>query len=322
MNIKEIGGEFELIKRIAKPSKDPKVIVGIGDDTAVLETGDNDKFTLVTTDMIVENDHFRTDWSTPFQIGVKLMNINISDIAAMGGTPKYCLVSGCLKKETSVEFVEELFKGLRHAGKNIEIIGGDTTHGNLLVFNLTLIGEVEKDNLCLRSDAISGDLIFVSGNLGKSAAGLNLILNKQKQDNNNNQDIKYHLEPQHRLDVSSKISKHVNAMIDISDGLASEIKHICNMSKCGALIYKEKIPITKTTKENAEKVNKDPYGFALNGGEDFELLFTVSKQSYEQNKELFSEYHLIGEIKEEKEGVWLIDNNEKKGLGQGYDHFK
>ncbi len=318
-DIKDIGGEFALIDRIKGDNKDAKVVVGIGDDCSVLEIG-GEEYMLVTTDMIVEKDHFRTEWSSPFQIGVKLMSINISDIAAMGGKPKYCVVAGCLTKDVSVEFVEEMFRGMKSVGDKlgVEIIGGDTTHGGSLVFNLTMIGFVEKDKLCLRSGAKKNDLILVSGYLGRSTAGLNLLLDGVYE----GEDVIDHKEPKHRLDVSSRIAGKVNAMIDISDGLASEVKHICRMSNVGAIVYKEKIPIKECTLKSASLVGKDAYDFALNGGEDFELLFTVSENVFEENKDLFKDCFVVGKIIDKEDGIWLIDGEKKEELGKGYDHFE
>ena len=320
MKISDIGGEFELIKRINKDSEifSSDVIHGIGDDTAVLEYSENE-YLLITTDMIVEDDHFSLDYFTPRQIGIKAIESNVSDIASMGGLPKHALISLALSDKVTVEFIEELYKGFNEVCKKykISIIGGDTTHSDKVVVNITLTGIVEKKNLCLRSDAKEDDLICVSGDLGASTAGLNLLLEK-KQGNS----TKPHLEPRARLGFARKISEFVNAMEDVSDGLAQEVKNICNASKTGAVIFKEKIPISEDTFNDAEIVKKDAYDYALYGGEDFELVFTINKNNFEELKKKINNIHVVGKILNKQEGIYLLEKDKKIRLGKGFDHFK
>lgn len=312
--ISKIGGEFALIARVTKPVKDKNVIIGIGDDTAVLKYTQY-KYLLWTVDMLVEGDHFNLKWSTPEKIGKKAMEVNVSDIGAMGGLPKYALISICIRRDTPVEFVDKLYKGMYQVAKkyDFEIIGGDTTHGDLIVIDVSMIGEVRKNELASRSNAKPGQLILTTGNLGASTAGLNLLRQKKKGIS-----IKKHLEPKARLKEAQKlIKKGVNCMIDVSDGLASEVKHICEMSKTGAVIYKEKIPLAASTKRDAKKVNKDPQDYALNGGEDFELVFTINKKDLRK----FKDSKLVGKILPKKKGIYLLDKGEKKELGHGFIHF-
>lgn len=320
MKISQIGGEFGLIKRLTrKKIIDPNVICGIGDDSAVIKYT-SDKHLLLTTDMMVENRHFRLDWLSPFQIGKKLMEVNASDIVSMGGTPKYALVSLSVKKDTTVEFLDELYRGLNASGKrhHIIIVGGDTNQGKELVFNLTLVGEVKKSLLRLRSGARIGDLICVTGSLGGSAAGLN-ILHKKKKDSKY---CKTHLEPKARLAEEGKlIAEFAHAMIDISDGLSSEIKHICTESHVGAKVYCEKIPISKMTHSAARITSHDPYDMALYGGEDFEILFTLPEGSLKSLQSKFSDYTVIGEVMDKRRGVYLSKAGQLQSLGGGYDHF-
>ncbi len=312
MKISQIGGEFALINRITKKTKDKDIVVGVGDDTAVLKYKKN-KYLLFTTDMLVENDHFNIKWATPEQIGKKSIEVNVSDIAAMGGKPTSAIISLCLKKDTSVEFVDKLYKGIYSSAKKhkLEIIGGDITHGKIIVINIAMLGEVSKVNLSLRSDAKINDWICVTGNLGESTAGLEL-LRKNIKDKKYNNIIKKHLEPEAQLKKANIISKYCNAMIDVSDGLASEVKHICEMSKLGAVIYKDKIPISNLTKQAAKAVNKDPYDYALYGGEDFELVFTTKGKNM----------HVVGKILPKNKGMFLFDKKGKIMLKKGYDHFK
>jgi len=335
-SVKELGGEFALIDLIARTlgkSKDKSVVAGIGDDTAVVDF-DEKHYMLLTVDMLVEGDHFSRKWSTAKQIGMKAMEINVSDIAAMGGFPKYALVSISLPEYVTVEYVKEMYSGMKSIAKkhNFSIIGGNTTHGEKLVIDVVVIGLVEKERLCLRSNAKVGDLICVTGNLGKSTAGLETLKAGLKGN------VKDHLEPECRLKEARIISKHANAMIDVSDGLASEVKHMCEMSQTGATVEKKKIPISRNTFNLAGKLKKDAYDFALHGGEDFELVFTIPKNKLKKIKTKCP-ITVVGKITSKKQGVWLVDGKlenhktkpakttkqnrkQKTPLGGGYDHFK
>ncbi|MFC1690770.1 thiamine-phosphate kinase [Nanoarchaeota archaeon] len=323
MKIKDIGGEFALINRVTKKVKNRKVIVGIGDDCAVIEK-DAKKYTVITTDMLVENDHFRLDWATPLQVGKKAMEANVSDVASMGGMPKYALVSLSLTPKTSVEIIDELYKGFYSVAKKygFDIIGGDMTHGSEMTISITIIGEVEKNKLALRSNAKPGELILVTGVLGGSTAGLELLLKDKNNLKKRKKLLEYHLNPTCRLKKARHlVGLGVKCMIDVSDGLASEVKHICEMSKTGAVIFKDCIPLDKSTRKAAEIVSKDPYDFALSGGEDFELVFTLSKKNYEKNKSKLRDCFVVGKILDKKKGIYLFDGV-KKELAGGYDHFK
>lgn len=319
MKINSIGGEFALIERIKNKinlySKD--VIVGIGDDSAVLKY-DKNNYLLFTTDMLVENDHFSLKYSAPEQIGMKAVVQNVSDIAAMGGIPKFAVISLALPNDIDAEFVDKLYDGINQKSKRykIDIVGGNITHSRDIVINVALIGFVEKRHLALRSNAKVNDLIFCSGDVGKSTAGLELLRN-----NLEGSSIKKHLEPECRLDLARKLVKvGINSMIDISDGVASEVRHICNQSNVGAIIYADKIPISKDTIIDAKKLNKSAVDFALYGGEDFELVFTAPKNKLQQLKKY--DVTVIGEIVDKKQGIKLIKNNKTLKLESGFDHFK
>lgn len=311
MKIDELG-EFGLIDRLAEKVEGKEgLIKGIGDDCAVLEEGD--MYTLMTTDMLVSGDHFNRDWHTPKQIGSKSIVVNISDIAAMGGYPEWGLISIAIPDDVDVEYIDEIYRGMLEASKEygLTIIGGDTTHGDLLVINVVVVGKVEKENLCLRGDAEVGDVVCVTGDLGKSWAGLDLLRAGKEGY------TEYHLEPKCRLKEGRKLAPYVNGMIDVSDGLASEVNHICRESGVGALIHKRKIPISEKTKEAARTLDKDPMIWALSGGEDFELVFTIPKDRLSHIKDI--DHIVVGEINEE--GVYLVDGG-KTELRGGYDHFK
>jgi len=313
MKLKDIG-EFGLIKRIYKQVKDKNVLVGIGDDTAVIKIGK--KLLLITTDTIVEGDHFSFKYFTPEQVGKKAIEINVSDIGSMGGTPKYALVSLVLPKDLNVEIIDKIYKGMRLSGDKhkVEIIGGNITHGKQLVIDIDMIGEVKPQNLCLRSHAKPGDFILVTGDLGSSTAGLNLFLKKVK----GYSEVKNkHLEPKAKYHKIKPFLKYINAMIDVSDGLASEVKHICEQSKVGAIIFKDNTPIKDETRRAAKAAKKDPANYALYGGEDFELVFTVSEKNLNKVKGF-----LVGEITKRK-GLYLYSKGKEKLISKhGYDHFK
>lgn len=316
MRITKLGGEFALLKRVLRQVDDPKVVVGPGDDCAVLDY--NGRYLVWTTDMLVEEDHFSLKWHTPFQVGMKLVECNVSDIVSMGGIPRYAVVSMSIKSDTTVEFVEELYRGIYESAERhgVLIVGGDTTHGTEYVFNVSMIGEVEKGLLRLRSGAKVGDLICVTGHLGSSTAGLRLLQAGKEGF------VKDHLEPKSRsADEVGMIAKYANAMIDVSDGLASEVRHICQVSRVGAVIEQEKIPIGDTTVDAANLLSLDAYGFALYGGEDFELVFTIPQERIEELKKEFSDFTVVGKVLEQKEGVSLIKKGKETELGNGYDHF-
>jgi len=316
MKISNIG-EIELIKKINTNirlfSKD--IVKGIGDDTAVLKF-DKNNFLLWTTDTLVEDDHFNLSWFSAEQIGSKAIESNVSDIASMGGFPKYALISLVLPKNVDVNFIDKLYEGINKKCKiyKINIIGGNLTHGKNISITISLFGLVEKKNLCLRSNAKVNDLILVTGNLGGSRAGLELLRNNKK-----GVSINYYLNPKSKLNIGRKLSKHVNAMEDVSDGLSSEVLNICNESKTGAVIYKDLIPLGKNTISDAKKVDKDPYDYALFGGEDFELIFTLNEKHLNKLKNNFT---VVGKILPKKQGVFLLDKGKKKKLSYGYDQFK
>ncbi len=312
MKVKDIG-EFGLIDRITKKPKDKDILIGIGDDAAVFKTRKG--LQVLTTDCLVEGDHFRREWFSSAQIGMKTIEVNVSDIAAMGAIPKYVLVSMALPNNIDVEFVDGLYEGMWKTCEkyNIEIIGGNMTHSEKIIISITLTGEVDNKNLCLRSGAKPGDFIFVSDHLGNGRAGLRLF---QEGIDGFEKVRKHYLEPKAQLKTALKISPFVNSMIDVSDGLAPEIKHICNQSKCGAIIYKDKVPISDEVRAAAEKLGEDEYDYALFGGEDFELVYTVSKENLEKVNGF-----LVGEITKNKK-ISLFSNGKESAIEEkGYDHF-
>jgi len=319
MKISELGGEFALIRRLTSGSHpDPAVIQGVGDDCAVLEYTP-DRHLLVTVDMMVEHDHFSLDWHSPLQVGQKLMESNVSDIIAMGGTPRWAFISLALTPATDVEFMDEFYRGLHASAErhHVAILGGDTTHGRDLVVNLALLGDVAKDQVRLRSLAVPGDLICVTGNLGRSQAGLKLLLAGRRDGC-----LQGHLEPRSRLAwEGAAIARHAHAMIDVSDGLASEVGHICRASGTGARVHLERIPLSEGTIRGAALVASDPCDFALYGGEDFELVFTIPPGDIPGLEREFTDFAIVGEILPEAEGTCLLRHGVQEEMKRGYDHF-
>ena len=323
MLIKEIGGEFALIDRLRRlvPDRCPGLIVGIGDDAAVLETADEDWYRLVTSDLLVENQHFNFTWCGPEEIGFKAVEANVSDIAAMGGEPDVMLVSLVLPPETPVETVEGLYRGMgRSCRRNrVTVVGGDTTRGEAITVSITLMGKVAADRLCLRSHARVGDLIGVTGTLGGSAAGQALMQRNLPA----TRDLRRkHLVPECRLDAAPLLAPLVNAMIDVSDGLAPEVGHICDQSGVGARIAAEQIPLHPDVASAAATLGRDPLGFALGGGEDYELLFTLAPQNLERLRRCGLDFTLLGEIVPAAEGRLLVGSGGVTvPLQGGYNHF-
>ncbi len=319
MKISDIGGEIALIKRLTdrQQTTDPTIIKGVGDDCAVLDAGTS-MYQVVTADMMVENDHFDLKWFSPEQIGSKLVECNVSDITSMGGTPAYGIISMSLPPDTDLEFMDAFYDGIYAACSRhgLRIIGGDTTHGTELVFNMTMLGHVEKEFLRTRAMAQEGDAICVTGQLGGSAAGL-MILTHGLCGNTTR-----FLEPRSRTVEEGKImAKYAHAMIDVSDGLGSEVAHICDESHVGAEIYHEAIPISDVARKVAESLSTSPQDYALYGGEDFELVFTISSSRIDALRTEFKDFTVVGMVLAEQEGIMLNKNGIKSQLKRGFDHF-
>lgn len=312
MRISEIG-EFGLIERLVRPARRRTLLVGVGDDAAVMDYG---RKVVLTTDMLVEGDHFRIDWAPPRLIGRKAMDSNVSDVAAMGGTPEFAFVSVALREGIDVEFMDELYAGMHEVADRhgIDIAGGDTTHGSVMVINIAIVGSVVTP--VLRSGARPGQLICVTGPLGGSRAGLEILL--AGLDGPAGAIAKY-LDPGCRMDVAPRVASVASAMIDVSDGLASEVNHICNMSGVGAEVDARAIPLDPSTVEAAERLGADPVRWALDGGEDFELVFTIDGDRLSDVEGICT---VVGRTLEDPEQRVLIVEGERGPLAGGYDHFR
>ena len=341
MKLEDIG-EFSLIKKITKDIFVDKsmVIAGVGDDVAVIKTK-SEKYSLLTCDVLIEGTHFKRETITPYQLGKKAIAINVSDIAAKGGIPNQALISIGLTKDTKVKYVEEIYRGIKEDAKkfNIDIVGGNTALSKDKIFvDIFLIGEIEPEFLLLRSGAKTGDKILVTGNLGDSSAGLEIIENpdikfkgiKLEKRYKNNLKIA-HLNPCPRLVEGRIIVKTnlANSMMDISDGLSSDLTKICEASGVGAIIWGDKIPISKETLAFAKSIKKSPLNFALHGGEDYELLLTsppenanlIIQKIQGKTKTKVTE---LGEIKDKEFGIKIIKTDGKiTSLNSwGWNHFK
>ena len=337
-NLAELG-EFGLIKHLTKniEIKNSSTVKGIGDDAAVLNF--ENKHIVVTTDILAEGVHFDLSYTPLKHLGYKAVIVNLSDIYAMNASPKQITVTIAVSNRFTLEALEELYEGIKSACKiyNVDLVGGDTSSSYTgLIISITAIGEADKEELVYRSGAKPNDLICVSGDLGGAYAGLKVLQREHEvfKSNPNIQPeltgydyiLERQLKPEARADVI-KILKELNikptSMIDISDGLSSEILHICEESGCGSRIYDEKIPVADNTKKLAEETLIVPTTFAMNGGEDYELLFTISQNEYEKIKN--NPYiSIIGHITEQSKGNFLVlsDGSEVEITAQGWNHNK
>lgn len=332
-------GEFGLIERLNENNeiRNQSTILGIGDDCAALDY--KDKIVLVSTDAMTEGVHFDMVYTPLKHLGYKACVTNFSDIYAMNGTPKQIVISLSVSSKYSLEALEELYAGIRIACEKygVDIVGGDTTSSKSGMFlSITVIGEGEKDKIVKRSGAKPNDLICVTGDLGAAYAGL-LVLQREKatflgnpnaQPDLDNYDyvIQRQLRPEAgRKTIDFLKEKNIlpTAMIDISDGLASEVLHICKESHRGCELYLEKLPIDYQTARTLEEFNILPETGALNGGEDYELLFTIDQKDYEKVKDAEG-ISIIGYIADESLGCKIVtpQNTTMDLKAQGFDHYK
>jgi len=329
MNLMQIG-EFGLIQLIRKrfPVRDKKLLVGIGDDAAVIKITP-ERFLIFTTDTLREGVHFDLSYYSYRQVGWKAMAANMSDVASMGGVPTFALISLGLPKKTQVEDVMKIYEGMTDLAKRFrcKLSGGDLFLSSEIVVSLALLGEVEPEFLVKRSGARPGDLICVTGDLGQSQAGLELL--KAKKSSNYNR-LKKHLKPVPRVNEARRLVRSValTSMIDISDGLGSDLFHIAEESKVGVLIFEQRIPISTSLLKMASVLGKSPIDLAFSSGEEYELLFTI-KKGQDTSLQLLKRKNpnlkitVIGEIKNKKEGLKILNSKGKlKNLKRaGFTHF-
>jgi thiamine-monophosphate kinase len=337
-NRTELGslGEFAIIDHISEnvALKNAESLKGIGDDAAVIEN--KDFLTVVSTDMLVEGVHFDLAFHPLKHLGYKAVVVNLSDIYAMNASPKQILVSIAISNRFSLEAVEELYSGMNIACShyNVDLVGGDTTSSTSgLILSITAIGTTTKEKVVYRNGAKENDLLCVSGDLGGAYLGLQLLEREKKiflenpkiqpDLSGNDYIIERQLKPEARKEVIEKLNEldvRPTSMIDISDGLSSDVLHLCRQSNVGCNIYEDKIPIDPLTFERGREFGLDPTVCALNGGEDYELLFTVNQKDYEKLREHI-DISIIGHMTDSASGTNLIDKsgNVVKLTAQGWD---
>jgi thiamine-monophosphate kinase len=335
-------GEFGLIDRIAalvqatgkavRPGVG-QVTLGIGDDASLLEIPP-DRTLVTTVDTLVEEVHFRRDWTGPEDLGWKSLAVNVSDIAAMAAEPLAAFLSLALPPETEVAWVESFIRGMAECAweYGCAIAGGDTVRSRERVaITVTLLGTVERGRALLRSGARLGDAICVTGTLGDSAAGLALLQKGKGGPGPRGKRVKTldtliiaHLRPRPRLDAARALaaSGQVTAMMDLSDGLASDLRHLTARSGVGARVWRNSLPVSDAVSAVAPLLGVDPTEWALHGGEDYELLFAAVPQSIELLRPMRVPITVVGTIVEE--GVWLLeaDGSEKALEPRGFAHFQ
>lgn len=332
-------GEFGLIRHLTENIKlvHESSIKGVGDDAAVIAK-DGETVTVVSTDMLTEGVHFDLSYVPLKHLGYKIATVNFSDICAMNATPKQLLISIAISSRFPVDAVEELYAGILIACDRykVDLVGGDTTSSlSGLTVSATIIGEGKKDKITYRNTAKEKDLICVTGDLGGAYMGLMLLQREkevfkehpgaQPELEGNDYILERQLKPEARIDMPmlfEELNLQPTSMIDISDGLASELMHICTQSGLGAQVYEEKIPIDPMTYDRAREFGIDPTTAALNGGEDYELLFTINADDFEKIKGN-PDITVIGYMTDKNAGVNLISksNTSHEIKAQGWDSF-
>ncbi|HXG93902.1 MAG TPA: thiamine-phosphate kinase [Blastocatellia bacterium] len=326
--------ELEIISWIRKHSRASSgVKVGIGDDAAVIETGGAGDW-IVCSDLMVEGVHFRSEWAAPRLIGRKALAVTLSDVAAMGGAARFALASIALPGGLSAQLIEELFHGMFELADDygVSIIGGDTSSSrDSLFIDTVAIGECARGGAVTRSGAQVGDIIYVTGKLGASALGLALLergyrLEEKNRDDARQRAIRKHLDPEPLLKAGRAIGEaHLaTAMIDISDGLSTDLSHILEESRCGAIVHASAIPVARCALELSVGIGLDAFNLALHGGEEYELLFTARPENQNRVAELSNAIGMmitaIGEITDGK-GLQLEHSGRIERLSpSGYEH--
>jgi thiamine-monophosphate kinase len=331
-------GEFGLIQRLSQGFEAtlPDTVKGIGDDTAVMDLGE--EYGLLTTDLLLEGIHFDLTFSPLQHLGYKAIAVNVSDIAAMNGIPGQVTVSLAISNRFSVEALEELYAGIKAACADfkVDLVGGDTSSSRSgLLISVSVFGKVSKEKIAYRNTARPNDLLCVTGDLGGAYLGLQ-VLEREKQVYLANPGMQPELEgkeyiiqrqlkPEARMDVVYELDEAgiiPTAMIDVSDGIASDLLHICSQSGVGAVVYEENLPIDEQVYLAATELNLSPLTAATNGGEDYELLFTIRQSDYDKIKNN-PKVSVIGYITDQAGEVHLHSKGGNKVpiTAQGWTHF-
>ncbi|MBL7874726.1 MAG: thiamine-phosphate kinase [Cyclobacteriaceae bacterium] len=332
-------GEFGLIDRISSKfsASQSSTLKGIGDDAAIIDAGN--EALLVSTDMLMEGVHFNLSYMPLPHLGYKAVAVNVSDIAAMNARPEQVVISIGISNRFSLEAVDALFEGIQAACKNykVDLVGGDTTSSvSGLVLSITVLGRALKNEIVQRSGAKANDIICVTGDLGAAYMGLQ-VLEREKEVFLSNPDVQPDLEqyeylvgrqlrPEARMDIVHELRERKcipTSMIDISDGLASELFHLGKHSGLGVKIFEDKVPIDHMTFETAIEFKLDPITCALHGGEDYELLFTISPADYEKIKN-HPDIHFIGHMHADASQHVMVTKQQTviPLTAQGWNHFK
>jgi thiamine-monophosphate kinase len=327
-------GEFGLIEEYITPEfKDlvKKHMTGIGDDCSIVPINETTSH-LFTTDMLIEKTHFLRDKITPYQLGFKSLAVNLSDIAAMGGTPVGSYISIGLPKDIKLSWIEEFMHGYKALSQleNVPLLGGDTTSSeNAIIINVGISGEINNQNIKRRSDAKDEDIICLTGRTGDSAAGLQALFKDLPVDEITKSLYDQHLSPYPHVSEGKWLSrfKEVHAMIDVSDGVSSDLMHILKASSVKGIIDLKKIPLSSILKDFCKTYDLNPIELALSGGEDYVLLLTVDKNSFDNLSQKFREnfnrpLYPIGQIKQgAPEILYYKDKQQIKDIKKGYSHF-
>ena len=336
-SLEEIG-EFGLIEHLTQHFKinHSSTIKGVGDDAAVLRFGDED--TVVTTDLLVEGVHFDLGYMPLKHLGYKAVMVNLSDVYAMNAHAKQITVSLAISNRFPLEALEELYSGIALACElyQVDLVGGDTTSSTKgMLISITAIGTAKKEEVVSRSGAKPNDLLVVSGDLGGAYLGLQVLKRDQEVfavNPNNQQDrtpytylVERQLKPEARKDIVELLEKlevRPTSMIDISDGLSSEILHLCKQSQVGCMLYEDKIPLDPAVISTCEEFELDSTLVALSGGEDYELLFTIDQKEFPKIKGN-PNFTVLGHVTEKEEGAYLISRNNSKIplTAQGWNAF-
>lgn len=332
-------GEFALIDRMRQVLGEPddeQLVVGIADDAAVYRVGDG-LVHVITTDALIEGVHFDRLFMPMEYLGMKSVAVNVSDIVAMNAHPRYATIAVGLPVSVTVEMIEEFYRGVRRACElyGLHVVGGDSTAARQLTLSVTVVGEAHEEEIIRRSGARPGDALCVTGDLGGSYAGLKVLVEQRKrlqqepeafqpEIESHRYVIQRHLTPRARMDVIEDWAERgvrPHALIDVSDGLASETHHLCHQSGCGALLYGAAIPIAFETRDVADRYDEDVDTYALFGGEDYELLFAIAPEQLDLLDP--ASYNVVGTFTPADQGVRIqTPEGDVIPLGAGgYQHF-
>lgn len=332
MDIKSVG-EFGFIDEVSKRFRSlvPTNLMGIGDDCAIIPANEDEEY-VVTADLLVEGVHFLRDTITPEQLGYKSLAVNLSDIAAMGAKPIGAFMSIAIPKDVSPQLLDGFTKGFLELSQKYEtpLLGGDTTKSlRDLMINITVIGKCKRGEAKLRSGAQDGDCICSTGFLGDSAAGLNLLLNNHKPQQDTNYFIERHNKPEPRINEGLWLAKHesITSMMDISDGVGSDLSHIAKASNLEAVVNIDRIPISEQLLNAYDTYNWNIHKLSISGGEDYELLFTINQEQLSEvltayQQQFGKPFYMLGVMRNGEGGsvVWQNDQSETFNF-DGFNHY-